>query len=294
MDEDDRPGAETTGVAWPTAELPAARGGFGVDFLGVRVDLPVLDDSLRDDAVAWEGVDAIPYTHFSLALSRSRRLARWVGWNIDGAGLLKLSRSNIGFATDPRLPEDVQTGNELYSGNRLDRGHLARRADLLWGGPEEAQQANRDSFRYTNIAPQIDDFNQSSRNGLWGRLEDALFEGGDVDDLRASVFGGPVFRDDDRVYRGVPLPREYWKLVLFLEDGALRARAFLLAQDLLQLRALPDLDEFRVYQITLPELEERTRLRFPEALHAADVPEAAVTGAPEERQPLADLDDIHW
>ncbi|MET1035889.1 MAG: DNA/RNA non-specific endonuclease [Arthrobacter sp.] len=294
MGEDSRLGPGPPAAGPPGADLPAARDGFGVDFLGVRVDTPVLDGPLRDDAVTWEGGDAIPYTHFSLALSRSRRLARWVGWNIDGADLLKLSRSDIAFATDPRLPEDVQTGNELYAGNRLDRGHLARRADLLWGGPEEAQRANRDSFRYTNIAPQIDDFNQSSRNGLWGRLEDALFEGVDVENLRASVFGGPVFQDDDRVYRGVQLPREYWKLVVFVEDGALRARAFLLAQDLVQLRALPDLDEFRVYQITVPELEERTRLRFPEALHAADVPAAAISGVPGERQPLADLDDIRW
>ncbi len=83
-------------------------------------------------------------------------------------------------------------GNELYSGNRQDRGHIARRADLVWGELDEAQQANRDSFYYSNITPQMDDFNQSSQNGIWGRLENALFEDVDVEDLRVSVFAGPV------------------------------------------------------------------------------------------------------
>ena len=197
----------------------------------------------------------------------------------------------MNFTKDPRLPEAAQTGNELYAGNRLDRGHLARRADLLWGELPEAKQANRDSFHYTNITPQMDDFNQSSQDGLWGRLEDALYEDVEVDDLRVSVFGGPVFHDDDRIYRGTALPREYWKLVAFIENGTLRARAFLPTQDLDQLRALPDLDESRVYQVTFAELEERTLLHFPDTLRAADLPAAR---APGERNALDTAADIHW
>ncbi len=140
----------------------------------------------------------------------------------------------------------------------------------------------------------MDDFNQSSQDGLWGRLENALFEDVDVDDLRVSVFGGPVFHDDDRMYRGTALPREYWKLVAFTENGVLRARAFLLTQNLDQLRALLDLDEFRVYQITLAELEERTKLKFPDTLHTADTPVATTRQAPGDRKPLDRIADIHW
>ena len=82
---------------------------------------------------------------------------------------------------------------------------------------------------------------------MWGRLEDAVFADVDVEDLKVSVFGGPVFQDDDRVYRGVQLPREYWKVIAFAEGGRLKARAFLLTQNLDQLEAL-ELDEFRVFQ----------------------------------------------
>ena len=75
-------------------------------------------------------------------MSASRRLARWVAWNIDGMRLFpsdSIARSDD-FRLDPRLPDDAQTGEEVYAGNDLDRGHLARRSDLLWGTLDEARR----------------------------------------------------------------------------------------------------------------------------------------------------------
>jgi endonuclease G, mitochondrial len=266
--------------------------GYDRDFLADRVDVPALGARLRDDvAVTVDGREVVPYTHFSLQMKASRRFAYWVAWNIDGGALKALSRNGIKFVKDPRVPDDEQVGDELYVDNDLDRGHLARRADLVWGPLPVAKKANVDSFFFTNITPQMDDFNQSSKQGVWGRLEDAVFADVDVDDLRVSVFGGPVFQDDDRVFRGVRLPREYWKVIAFREGGRLKARAFLLTQNLDQLEAL-ELDEFRVFQTALTELEERTGLRFADALRAADtlvVPESL-----DRRAPLDGIDDIRW
>ncbi|MGV2953414.1 DNA/RNA non-specific endonuclease [Glutamicibacter sp. AGC46] len=250
-----------------------------------------MDTEASQDAVLWDGSNVIPYTHFSLSLGKSRRLARWVAWNIDGASTKRLSRSGIDFAKGPRLPEGFQSGNELYQGNRLDRGHIARRADLVWGQVAEARQANEDSFFYTNIAPQMDDFNQSGQEGIWGQLENALYEQVDVEDLKVSVFGGPVFQPGDQVYRGVGLPSEYWKLIAFKEGGVLKARAFLLTQDLDQLRVALALDEFRVYQVSVGELEQRTQLEFAETLHLADDLVSVRTMA---RGPLDSTVNITW
>lgn len=279
------------GLRPPALDEVETLAGYDPAFLGERVEVPRLDAGLGGDAVLLDGSEVIPYTHFSLALSASRGFAFWVAWNIDGSGLLRLSRSGIPFIKDPRLPDEVQVGNELYKANRLDRGHLARRSDLLWGGPAEAARANLDSFFYTNITPQMDDFNQSSKGGLWGRLEDAVFADTEVDALRVSVFGGPVFQDDDRAYRGVRIPREFWKVIAYVQDGGLRAAAFVLTQNLDRLEAL-ELDEFHVFQVTLDEVEERCHLRFPAVLRAAEtlvVPEAL-----EDREPLRSLSDIRW
>jgi endonuclease G, mitochondrial len=276
----------------PPADRPEVADGYDPAFLGVPVPAPVPGPGvIADVARTVDGDTLVAHTHFSLQMSASRRFAFWVAWNIDGGALKALSRKHEDFVRDPQVAAEFQVGDELYAGNRLDRGHIARRADLTWGTLAEAQRANRDSFCFTNIAPQMDDFNQSSRNGVWGRLEDAVLADVDVEDLRVSVFGGPVFAADDRVFRGIRLPREYWKVLVFREAGVLKARAFVLTQSLDPLEAL-ELDEFRVFQVTVPEIEGRTGLVLPDVLRQADP--SAVHEMAGERRPLGSAAEIHW
>ncbi|GLZ29644.1 hypothetical protein Lesp02_18340 [Lentzea sp. NBRC 105346] len=266
--------------------------GFDSEFLGTTTGIPELSAAKKADAVVVDGSEVIDYTHFSLTLSRTRKFAIWVAWNVDGGALKALSRSNIPFVKDPRVPDEFQVGDELYRDNRLDRGHIARRADLCWGAAAQAKKANRDSFFFTNITPQMDDFNQSTKQGLWGRLEDAVLADVDVDDLKISVYGGPVFNADDRVFRGVAIPREFWKVIAFVVDDRLHASAFLLTQNLVLAEAL-DLDEFRTFQVALTEIEARTGFTFPDALKAADTVGVQLLEQVE-RQPLDSLSDIRW
>lgn len=280
----------------PTVATEAVGLGFNPDFLATRIDLPRLSTSNQQKAFKLDGSPVIRYTHFSLAMHKERRFAFWVAWNINGGQLRKLSRKNIKFVIDPRVPENFQVGDELYAGNRLDRGHIARRADLLWGGLAEAKRANTDSFFFTNITPQMDDFNQSSQNGLWGRLEDAVFEDTDVEDLKVSVLAGPVFHEDDREFREVLIPREFWKVIAFIEGGTLKAKAFLLTQNLDELESL-DLDEFRVFQVGLSEIESRCGISFPNSLKSADSFGESLARRPEalrQRKPLESFVDIDW
>jgi endonuclease G len=265
--------------------------GYASGFLGTELDVPALADVQLDDTVQLDGSTVIPYTHFSLALSKSRGFARWVAWNIDGGSIKKVTRKGIPFIKDSRIPGQFQNGDELYSGNRLDRGHIARRADLVWGPLPEARSANEDSFFFTNISPQMDDFNQSSKNGVWGRLEEAVFADVDVQDLKVTAFGGPVFQDNDREYRGVRLPREFWKVLAYMEQGTFKSSAFLLTQNINPFEAL-DLDEFRAFQVTIAELEQRTGLRFADPLRGAGTPPGLEAGG--ERTPLTGLADIRW
>jgi endonuclease G len=280
----------------PSVAIEMEPAGYQPTFLSERVEAPKLSAAVKAKAFMLDGSEVIPYTHFSLALNKERAFAIWVAWNIDGGGLMRLDREGIPFIVDPRIPTAFQTDDDLYAGNRLDRGHVARRADLLWGGRAEAERANTDSFFFTNITPQMDDFNQSSMGGLWGRLEDAVFEEVDVDDLRVSAFGGPVLRDDDRAFRHRKIPREFWKVLAFVESGNLKAKGFLLTQSLDPLEAL-DLNEFKVFQVALTEIETRCGLRFPSALKDGDAVGERLAAEPEaflERQPLESLADIDW
>lgn len=282
----------------PKVEEAEAAGGLGyaANFLGPQVNLPKLSATKRKDAFLLNGSEVIKYTHFSLTVSKSRGFCFWVAWNIDGGQLKKLSRTGIKFVFDPRVPDEFQVGDALYSNNRLDRGHIARRADLLWGGLAEAKRANKDSFFFTNITPQMDNFNQSSQGGIWGKLEDAVFEDVEVEGLRVSVFGGPILRNDDRDFRDVKIPREFFKVLAFVENGKLKARAFLLTQNLDELELL-ELNEFKVFQVKLTEVEQRCGFTFPANLKTADGFAELLENLPETvaaRQPLNSLAEIVW
>lgn len=253
------------------------RSGYNPLFLKAPLPLPVLSAAARKDAFLFGGQPLIPYTHFSVCLSKSRRMARYVAWNIDGTRIVRTGRDD--FQLDPRIPAARQIGNEAYANNKLDRGHIARRADLVWGEVQEAKQANADSSFYTNIAPQHERYNQSSRKGLWGNLENLILEQVDVQDIRMSVFAGPLFADDDLLYRGIRLPREYWKLAAYVVDGNLRLAAFILSQEplLSDLEAI-DLDPFKLYQVRVADLGPRAGVDFgaQDGVDVLDRPEAAI------------------
>jgi endonuclease G len=253
------------------------RSGYNPLFLRVPLPLPGLSAAVRTDAFLFGGQPLIPYTHFSVCLSKSRRMARYVAWNIDGSRIVRTGRDE--FQLDPRIPAARQIGNEAYLNNKLDRGHIARRADLVWGEVEEAKQANADSSYYTNIAPQHERYNQSSRKGLWGNLENLILEQVDVQDIRMSVFAGPLFADDDLLYRGIRLPREYWKLVAYVVGGDLRLAAFILSQEplLSDLEAI-NLDPFKLFQVRVADLKPRAGIDFGDhgGVDVVERPEAAI------------------
>lgn len=273
------PLAPATGTVTVTE---ASTGGYDPHFLSGEhvVDTPSAanGDVSNDYAPTKTGDLVRHYTHFSLAMSASRRFCRWVAWNIDGNALQKLSREDMEFTLDEAYESRYQVDNDLYANNPLDRGHIARRADLLWGSREEAEDANKASFLFPNITPQLDTFNQSSKHGLWGEVENAAFEDIKVEKLKVSVFGGPIFKDTDFPFHGTLVPRSFWKAIAYVEDGTLKAKAYVLTQDNLEakLESL-GLEPFELYQVTLSDLSAMTGLDYG-PLAAADTMATATEG----------------
>jgi endonuclease G len=209
-------------------------------------------------------------THFSLALSASRRLCRWVAWNIDGAAKVSTTGDARHFDFDPAYAPGDQIGGDLYVKNPLDQGHIAAFSDVSWGPPDVAALARRESCFFTNITPQLDSFNRSDLKGIWGQLENEIAKENKVAGDKLSELGGPILGDDDLEFHGVLVPREFWKIVAYVEDGTLRAKAFRLTQkDLDGKLGLLPLEEFRIYQQPVAEIAQEVGLDFG-ALAAAD------------------------
>ena len=116
------------------------------------------------------------------------------------------------------------------------------------------------------MTPQHEAFNQSSKGGLWGELENAIFADAKVDGLKVSVMAGPIFRESDKVYRDVQIPEDYWKLIAFHDEGDddFKVAAYIISQkDLVFTEGRVD-DEFHLYQVSLNKLAEETGLDFDE------------------------------
>lgn len=235
--------------------------GYDPTFLGQGFDvpLPALGEALIDDvAQTADGKRVLDYMHFSIAMSKSRRLAFYTAVNIDGNQLVDVKRSNDRWYFDPRIDEAYQIGPEFYQSNDIDRGHLVRRRDPNWG--VDAVKANEHTFHFTNCSPQHKNFNQKA----WLDLEDYLLDNARDHSMKVSVFTGPVFRDDDVRYRDAQIPDQFWKVAVMLKgDAALSATAYLQTQeDLIG----GDLEfvygQFGTYQVPVTQIEELTGLDF--------------------------------
>jgi endonuclease G len=243
----------------------AVERGFDSRFLTHEVEIPKLaTDAARADLRRTRGGEAVRHcTHFSLSMSASRRFCRWVAWNIDGANHVATTGDIRNFKDDPEYEEGAQVDEDLYVKNDLDQGHIAAFADVSWGTVEEAARARAQSCFFTNITPQLDSFNRSNLKGVWGALEASIAEENDVEGRRISVFGGPIFDEDDVSFKDALVPRAFWKVVAYVEDGVLKAKAFVLTQNDLEGRLEKlVLGEYRMHQRRVSELASKLELDF--------------------------------
>ncbi|MFB9375750.1 DNA/RNA non-specific endonuclease [Kineococcus gynurae] len=263
------------------------RAGYDPRFLAPGPLLPV---PLPTDGAE---VVVLPYTHFSVVHRPDRRLAAATVVAVDGGALRDVERGGDGWFLDPRLPTDAQAGNELYARNELDRGHLVRRRDPVWGEPDVARAANADTFSYTNAAPQHSRFNQSLE--LWLGLEDHVLDYARRYDQRMVVVTGPVFAEDDPEYRGVRIPRRFFKVAAYLTrtpvgepEPALAAVGFVLDQTPLveevaraSAEQVPPLGAFRTFQVPVADVAALTALDLGPSVAADRLPVLAPVAAAE-------------
>jgi endonuclease G, mitochondrial len=250
----------TIRVETPEEAWYQAAGGYNPEFLGQPVPLPAIQPAnLGDVTMLRDGSGhELRYRHFSVVMSKSRRLAMFTAVNIDGANAVSIVRSSDRWVLDPRIDEAAQSGEALYKSNDLDRGHLVRRLDPVWG--PDAADANVDTFHFTNSAPQHLKLNRRT----WVDLEDYVLQSASAHELKVCVFTGPVFRADDMLYRGeYRIPAEFWKVVVMVRtDGQLSATAYLQTQKNLIESLEFAYGEYRTYQVPVAQVEGITQLDF--------------------------------
>ncbi|MFC4263106.1 DNA/RNA non-specific endonuclease [Ferruginibacter yonginensis] len=140
-------------------------------------------------------------------------------------------------------------GSFLYDGYGYDRGHLAPSADFRW-----SQKALSESYYYSNMSPQLPDFNR----GGWGDLEDAirgyLYKNATT---QLYVVTGPVLKEGLPVItkskNKVAIPQLYFKVVL--DAGQQKAIGFVMPNATIT-------QPLQYYAVSIDSVEALTGLDF--------------------------------
>ena len=262
--------------------------GYRPEFLDdFAIPLPRMTSEVKLEAAPLKDSDQteLKYANYSVVMNRERRTAFFVAGNIDGALLWKNQREDTpparpAWSFDPRMEESFQPDDVIFS-NAMQRGHLFKREDAIWGADEDAMRlAQIHSFTITNATPMIADFN----NVEWGNLEDIITRESAAGN-KITYFAGPIFRSTDRFFnelranvpaskrrKGMRVPESFWKIVAWVEDSTPKAAGFILRQtDEIAAHGpiLEEIDFGKYKQVPIGEIEQATGLRFPK-LKAVD------------------------
>ena len=188
-----------------------------------------IEDGIEGDKINTSGIiispkgiqeQLISRTAYTLSYNKDTRNPNWVSWiltanHTDGP----YKRDGIKFAEDEEVPTPRAT-NMDYVQSGYDRGHMCPSGDNKW-----SEQAQIESFFYSNCCPQIHSLNA----GAWNDLENTCRKW-------ANYYGklwiacGPIYLNKQHKKIGsnkVLVPEAFFKVVLTNDNGKYKAIGFI-------------------------------------------------------------------
>lgn len=233
-------------------------------------EIPHLNDQnvYADHYVTMDGVQILNY---ALEWDNTKRHANWVAFTFDTT----TSAGTDAWSVDPKLPAEMQVQESDHKNDGFDKGHLCASEDRVY-----LKEANEQTFYYSNMSPQLNDFN----GGFWGKLEarvqtwgrstaDGVYDkvyvtkGGTLNKLLknfkgTTVNGGtPTTDANGFTIHGLACPEYYFMAVLSQKDDVFHAIAFLVPHKEGMTRN-PSSDELKEYVVSVDKLEEETGIDF--------------------------------
>ena len=209
------------------------------------------------------GEEVVVHAAMSLVYSEEHEQAKWVAHIItadiiDGKG----KRSN-NFRKDPLVKTESASEKDYflktkipppevgyaYDGFGYDRGHLAPSADFKW-----SKKALSESYFYSNMSPQLPEFNRE----VWADLEGLLRAYITAHpETQLHVVTGPLLNDSlpkqERGVNGMSIPAYYYKVALDLKNK--QAIAFIMPNKEIKY-------PIASFAVDINEVEEVTGINF--------------------------------
>lgn len=237
-------------------------------------EIPHLNDQnvYADHYVTMDGVQILNY---ALEWDNTKRHANWVAFTFDTTTSADNVKRTDAWSVDPKLPAEMQVQESDHKNDGFDRGHLCASEDRVY-----LKEANDQTFYYSNISPQLKDFN----GGFWRKLEtrvqtwgrstaDGVYDkvyvtkGGTLNKLLknfkgTTVNGGtPTTDANGFTIHGLACPEYYFMAVLSQKDDVFHAIAFLVPHKE-GMTENPSSDELKEYVVSVDKLEEETGIDF--------------------------------
>ncbi len=237
-------------------------------------EIPHLNDQnvYADHYVTMDGVQILNY---ALEWDNTKRHANWVAFTFDTTTSADNMKRTDAWSVDPKLPAEMQVQESDHKNDGFDKGHLCASEDRVY-----LKEANEQTFYYSNMSPQLNDFN----GGFWGKLEarvqtwgrstaDGVYDkvyvtkGGTLNKLLknfkgTTVNGGtPTTDANGFTIHGLACPEYYFMAVLSQKDDVFHAIAFLVPHKEGMTRN-PSSDELKEYVVSVDKLEEETGIDF--------------------------------
>lgn len=200
----------------------------------------------------------------------------WVAFRWDAYTAQTVASRTDAWDWDPEIPADKGVVSEAdHKKDGYDKGHLVASADRLF-----CEDANKQTFYYSNMSPQIGNFNQGfweSLEGLvqkWGRsTKQGVFDtvyvvkGGSINNLLINFTGeildqngvAPETDEYGRTIKGLVVPAYYYMAVLTYKSGEYKSIGFYVPHRE-DLPKNPSNAELKKYAVSIDELEEKIGL----------------------------------
>lgn len=158
-------------------------------------------------------------TGYTVCYNAENRIPNWVAWRLTAdhtTGPYK--RGGIKFQEDEDVEEPRATDSD-YRQSGYDRGHMCPSGDNKW-----SEEAQRESFLFTNICPQVHNLNAGDWNEMEQQCRKWAKEYGEI-----YIVCGPILYRQKHKKIGsnkVVVPEAFFKVVLCME-GTPKAIGFI-------------------------------------------------------------------
>lgn len=243
--------------------------------LAVNLEMPFM--STQNTFVAHTlTVGSSEVLNYAYEWNATMKHAEWVAFSFDETTCKDVTGRTDTWDVDPLLPANLQTSNTNHTNDGFDRGHICASEDRVW-----SVAANKQTFYFSNISPQLASFNQGFWVGVenqvrqWGRAVPKTYDkvyvtkGGTLNHLlknfTGSVVGGdgkyPTTDENGFTIKGLACPQYYFVAVLSEKNGVYNAIGFLVEHNE-GLPKNPTAAELQQYIVSIDELEAFSGIDF--------------------------------